>query len=119
VNHPRHIIAALTLLASVAFASVGTSQAQQGIRVLIPNDDTCNAFITAINSNDRAAMLDLGGWALGYLSGLAQQSGKDILHNVTGESLMDRIADSCQRQPSRAMSSVVMEIGNSILAQAK
>ena len=105
---------AITLLA-VASAS----HAQKGIRILIPSDDTCDAFIAALNSSDRAAMLDLGGWALGYFSGLAQQSGKDILHDVTSQNLMGRIGESCQRQPKRAMSSVVMEIGNSLLAQAK
>jgi hypothetical protein len=99
-------------------AVVPASQAQTGIRVLIPSEDTCNAFIAALNAGDRGAVLSLGGWALGYLSGIAQQSGKDILHDVTSEGLMDRIADTCQRQPNRAMSSVVMEIANSLLAGA-
>lgn len=107
------------LVALVLAAGAAPAGAQKGIKMLIPSDDTCNAFIAALNSSDRTAMLDLGGWALGYLSGLAQQSGKDILHDVTSQSLMDRIADACQRQPSRAMSSVVLEIGNSLLAQAK
>jgi hypothetical protein len=109
--------AALTMAALLAVATA--SHAQKGIKMLIPSDDTCTAFIAALNSSDRSAMLDLGGWALGYLSGLAQQSGKDLLHDVTSQSLMDRIADVCQRQPSRAMSSVVMEIGNSLLAKTK
>jgi hypothetical protein len=107
----------LVILALAMSASTG--HAQNGIKILIPSDDTCNAFVAALNSSDRAAMLNLGGWALGYLSGLAQQSGKDILHDVTSQSLMDRIADGCQRQPNRDMSAVVMEIGNSLLAQAK
>ena len=106
----------LIVLALVAIASPG--HAQQGIRILIPSDDTCDAFIAALNGGDRAAMLDLGGWALGYLSGIAQQSGKDILHDLTSESLMDRIAETCQRQPSSPMSTVVMAIANSLLADA-
>jgi hypothetical protein len=100
-------------------AGAATAQAQPGIRLLIPSDNTCNAFLAALDSGNRTAMLSLGGWALGYLSGIAQQSGKDILHDVASESLMDRIADTCQRQPDRAMSSVVMEIANSLLTQAK
>lgn len=107
----------LVAFALVAIASPG--QAQQGIKLLIPSDDTCDAFIAALNSSDRAAMLNLGGWALGYLSGLAQQSGKDILRQSTSQSLMDSIAETCQRQPKRAMSSVVMEIGSALLAQAQ
>ena len=109
--------AALATILLLAGASA--SEAQQGIKVLIPSDDTCTAFIAALNSSDRAAMLDLGGWALGYLSGVAQQSGKDILHDVTSQSVMDRIADACQRQPDRDLSLVVIEIGNALLAQSK
>ncbi|HEY1506681.1 MAG TPA: hypothetical protein VGF92_20425 [Stellaceae bacterium] len=108
---------AIAVLALLAVAPA--SRAQKGIRLLIPADDTCSAFIAALNSSDRAAMLDLGGWALGYLSGMAQQSGKDILHDVTSEGLMDRIAEACQRQPGSQMSSIVMQIGNSLLAAAK
>jgi hypothetical protein len=99
-------------------ASTGHAQ-QRGIRVLIPSDDTCNAFVAALNSGDRATMVDLGGWALGYLSGVAQQSGKNILGQTTSEAVMDRIAESCQRGPDRAMSAVVMEIANGLMAQAK
>jgi len=109
----RHSLVALAL---VLAASPG--HAQKGIRILIPREDTCDAFIAALNNGDRAALLDLGGWALGYLSGIAQQSGRDILRDVTSESLMDRIADSCQRQPSKPISSVVMEIANSLLTGA-
>jgi hypothetical protein len=104
------------MMALLAWTS--TSAAQQGIKILIPSDDTCNAFVAALNSSDPSAMLDLGGWALGYLSGVAQQSGKDILHDVTSQSVMDRIADACQRQPNRALSSIVIDIGNSLLAQS-
>jgi hypothetical protein len=107
-------------LAALAFTALAAPAfAQSGIRVLIPSDDSCNAFVAALNSGDRATMLDLGGWALGYLSGIAQHSGKNILGPVTSESLMDKIADGCQRDPNRAMSTVVMELANSLLAQAK
>jgi hypothetical protein len=115
----RRPLLTLALAAIVAAAIAVPADAQKGIKILIPSDDTCSAFVAALNSSDRSAMLDLGGWALGYLSGLAQQSGRDLLHDVTSQSLMDRIAEACQRQPSRAMSSVVMEIGNSLLAKAK
>lgn len=107
------------LVALILAAIASPGHAQKGIRILIPSDDTCSAFIAALNSGDRSAMLDLGGWALGYLSAVAQQSGKDILHDVTSEGVMDRIAETCQRQPGSPMSSVVMEIANSQLAQAK
>jgi hypothetical protein len=104
------------LLALALAASAPPGHAQKGIRILIPRDNTCSAFLAAFNGDDRLALLDLGGWAFGYLSGLAQQSGKDILRDVTSESLMDRLADACQRQPDKPMSSVVMEIGSALLA---
>ena len=106
-------------LIALALAAAAPAAAQKGIRVLIPREDTCNAFLAAFNGDDRLAMLDLGGWALGYLSGIAQQSGRDILHDMTSESLMDRIAESCQRQPNKPMSSVVIEIGSALLAQSR
>jgi hypothetical protein len=108
--------AALMLAALLAVAM--PSDAQKGIRILIPRENTCTAFIAAFNGDDRLAMLDLGGWALGYLSGIAQQSGKDILRDMTSEILMDRIVDACQRQPNKPLSSVVMELANALLAGA-
>ena len=109
--------AGLFALALIAIATA--SGAQNGIRVLMPREDSCSAFLAAFNSDDRVALLALGGWALGYLSGIAQQSGKDILRDMTSEILMDRIADACQRQPSKPMSSIIMEIANSLLAGAR
>ena len=106
------------LCALALLAVVTASDAQKGIRILIPREDTCVAFVAAFNGDDRLAMLDLGGWALGYLSGIAQQSGKDILRDMTSEILMDRIAEACQRQPAKPLSSIVMEIANSLLAGA-
>ena len=104
----------LTALALVAIATA--ADAQQGIKLLIPNEATCSGFLAALDNGDREAMLSIGGWALGYLSGVAEQSGKDILRDTTSEALMDRIAQTCQSQPQREMSSVVIEIANSWLA---
>ena len=103
-------------LVALALAAAAPAAAQKGIRILIPRDDTCSAFLAAFDGDDRLALLDLGGWALGYLSGIAQQSGRDILRDMTSEILMDRIADACQRQPNRPMSAIVSEIANSLLA---
>ena len=108
-NGPLAAAIMLSLLA-------GSAAAQPGIKLLIPSDDTCSALLDALNNGDREELLDLGGWALGYLSGVAQQSGRDILRDTTSESLIDRIAETCQRDPKRALSSVAMEIAQSLLA---
>lgn len=92
------------------------ASADAAIKILIPSDDSCTAYVTAMNSDDDAAMLNLGGWALGYWSALAEQSGKDILHDTTSQILLDRLATECQAQPNMPMSTIVAAIGRSLLA---
>lgn len=94
-----------------------TAPADAAVKILIPSDDSCSAYLAAANSGDRAAMLNLGGWSLGYWSGLAAQSGKDILHDTTSESLLDQLAASCQGQPNTPLSSIVAAIGRALLAR--
>lgn len=69
-----------------------------------------------MNSEDTAAMLNLGGWALGYWSALAEQSGKDILRETTSEDLLDKLATQCQAQPNTPLSSIVAAIGRALIA---
>jgi hypothetical protein len=89
---------------------------QPGLKILIPSDDSCAAFVTAMNSDDSAAMLNLGGWALGYWSALVEQTGKDILQNTTSQGLLDRLATECEAQPNTALSSIVAAMGRALLA---
>ena len=106
-----------TLIATaIVITTVRVASADPSIKILIPTDDTCTAYVAAMNTEDRAAMLSLGGWALGYWSALAEQSGKDILHDTTSEALLDRLATQCQAQPAAPMSSVVEAIGRSLVS---
>ena len=105
-------------IVAVALLSIGPAQAQQSLKILIPSDDTCTAYVAAMNTEDRPAILNLGGWALGYWSALAEQSGKDILHDTTSEALLDRLATECQAQPNAPMSSIVETIGRSLVSGA-
>jgi hypothetical protein len=89
---------------------------QPGLKILIPSDDSCAAFVTAMNSDDSAAMLNLGGWALGYWSALVEQTGQDILQNTTSQGLLDRLATECEAQPNTPLSSIVEAMGRSLLA---
>lgn len=100
----------------IATALVHSAAADTAIKILIPTDDNCTAYVNAMNSGDRAAMLDLGGWALGYWSALAEQSGKDLLHDTTSEALLDKLATDCQAQPNTPMSAVVETIGRALQA---
>lgn len=106
-------------LAAGVFVAAGAgapAPPQHGIKLLIPSNDTCAAFVRALNSGDAAGMLNLGGWALGYLSGVAVATDRNILGGRTSEGLMDRLALECQRQPQRSLSAIVQQIARDLLA---
>ncbi|HLI20103.1 MAG TPA: hypothetical protein VKV32_03235 [Stellaceae bacterium] len=108
-----------SLIATISFVVAALTChaiADPAIKILIPSDDNCAAYVTAMNSDDRAAMLSLGGWALGYWSALAEQSGKDLLRDASSEALLDKLATLCQAQPNTPMSSIVETIGRELLA---
>lgn len=90
--------------------------AAPSIKLLVPSDDNCAAFVTAMNNGDRAAMLSLGGWVLGFMSGVAQETGKDILRGATSEGLFDQLSAECQRDPNKPMSAIVEQMTNSLIA---
>jgi hypothetical protein len=103
-------------VAAAATVLADRASADASIKILIPSDDSCAAYVTAMNSDDYAAMLNMGGWALGYWSALAEQTDKDILRNTTSEALLDKLATDCQAQPNGAISSFVAEIGRALIA---
>ncbi|HUJ03579.1 MAG TPA: hypothetical protein VLW75_08085 [Rhizomicrobium sp.] len=106
------ILAGLAILALARPAAAG-----QEIKILIPSDDNCTAFTAAMDSGDRQKMLSLGGWALGFLSGMAQGSGKDILHNATSKSIFDQLYDKCSAQPNRPITVLLQEMAESLGAR--
>ena len=108
------LLAAVAMMATVLSATAQTPP--QSLKILIPTDDTCTAYVAAMNTEDRAAMLNLGGWALGYWSALAEQTGRDILRDTTSQALLDRLATECQAQPTTPMSSIVEAIGRSLVS---
>jgi hypothetical protein len=111
----RMIRAAWITLAILTLAS--PSGAQQSLKVLTPTDDTCAAFVSAMDSGDPPKVAALGGWALGFLSGVAQGAGVDILRGATAESVMNRLYAACHSQPSRQMSLVLEEIARSLVTR--
>ncbi len=92
------------------------SAAQQSIKVLTPTDDSCAAFVDAMKTGDPPAkMAALGGWALGFLSGVAQGTGIDILRGATTQSVMSQLYDECSKQPNKPMSLVLEEMARSLV----
>jgi hypothetical protein len=113
-SSPALLAATFIMLGTVAVNAAAVPTAKQPIKLLVPSEDTCAAFLKALNSGDTGLTLDLGGWALGFLSGVAQASGKDILGNTTSQALMDRIGEECQGDPSKPISSVVEDLSRSL-----
>ena len=106
------ILAGLALVALAAPAS-----AQQRIKILAPSEDTCAALNAAMDARDNGNVLSLGGRALGFLSDIAQESGKDILRDVTSELVLDRLYESCKAQPASPMTLLVEELAESLVAR--
>jgi hypothetical protein len=108
----------MLIFAGLALAALtAPAMAQQRVKILAPSEDTCSALTAAIDAGDTSKVLSLGGWALGFLSGIAQESGKDILRDVTSELILDRLYDSCKAQPARPMTLLAEELAESLVAR--
>jgi hypothetical protein len=96
-------------------ALTGSGVAQQSIKVLTLTEDTCAAFVAAMDSRDQAKAVGMGGWALGFLSGVAQGTGVDILRGATAGGVTNRLYSVCRDQPGRPMSLVLEEMARSLV----
>jgi hypothetical protein len=101
-------------LAIVALANA--APAQQTLKILTPSDDSCAVFMIAMDSDDPPKVLALGGWALGFLSGVVQGTGVDFLKGATSEVVMNRLYADCKKAPTRPMSFVLEEMARSLVA---
>jgi hypothetical protein len=109
-------IIGLLLGAVLTAAPLGEARAQTGIKLLMPAEDSCAALVHAMDSGDTTVMLSLGGWAFGFLSGIAQQSGKDILRNTTSQGVLDQLTAGCQKSPDKPMSSILEQLATTLMA---
>lgn len=100
---------------ALLFATISPVVAQQTIKILTPTDDSCAAFITAMEKGDPAKVAALGGWALGFLSGVAQGANVDILRGATAQGVMSRVYSACKQYPGRSMSITLEEMARSIV----
>jgi hypothetical protein len=55
-------------------------------------------------------VLTLSGWAIGYVSGVAQGTGKDILRSANNLSVLNQVYDDCEKQPDKPFSLVLEEL---------
>jgi hypothetical protein len=110
----RRTLAALAAAALLVSTLVPPANAQQNIKILTPTNDSCAIFTTAMDSGD-PKVVALSGWALGFLSGVAQGTGVDILRGATAEGVMNRLYRDCQKQPGGAVSVVLEEMARSLV----
>jgi hypothetical protein len=109
-----HLAHVLLLWAAVAASS--PALAQHTVRVLTPSSDVCRSFTAAMDASDTAPLLALSGWALGFLSGVAQGTGIDFLRDQDGSKLLVRLYSECSKQPNKLLSFAVEEMANALVA---
>src|SRR5258708_28220867 len=90
--------------ASLTPAAAPPAIAQQTVRILTPTADTCRAYTTAMVASDKTAVTALSGWVVGYLSGVAQGTRTDFLHNENVARLTNLLYADCLQPPEMPLS---------------
>ena len=106
---------ALTIISLGFLLSADNVRAQNSIRLLTATNDSCLAFIFAMESAEPSQLLPLAGWSLGFFSGVAQGSGVDMLRNHGADDLMSRLYAVCHRQPKMALSVAAEEVAKDLV----
>ncbi len=70
-----------------------------------------------MKTGDPKSLLPLAGWALGFLSGIAQGTGKDILRNADDQQVMARLYSDCSKEPSLAMSVALERLAQTLVSR--
>jgi hypothetical protein len=90
--------------------------AQQTVRLLTPTTDNCRAFTAAMVAPDKTALTGLAGWVVGYLSGVAQATRTDFLHNEDVARLTSRLYADCLKRPEMPLSIATQELARKLIA---
>jgi len=107
------------VLTFVILAASHPALAQQSVRILTPAEDSCSTFTKAMDANDQVRLAALSGWALGFLSGVAQGSAVDFLRNEEAPKLFTRLYAVCSNQPTKPLSVATEEMARAFLASHK
>jgi len=102
------------VLALTAFST--NALAQNNIMVLTPTTDSCLSYTQAMEANDLILTEGLNGWALGYLSGVAQGTGIDILRDAAAPDLFRQLYLVCKAQPRQLLSVALEGIARNLIA---
>jgi hypothetical protein len=95
----RHLaVAALLVL-------LGQQAEAQSVKVLTPTSDSCSVYTKTMEANENPTLTaGLSGWALGFVSGVAQGRGRDILRRVTAAALVAHLYTVCKQNPDQLLS---------------
>ena len=102
------------VLALTAFST--NALAQNNITVLTPTTDSCLSYTRAIEANDFMLTEGVNGWALGYLSGVAQATGIDILRDAAAPDLFRQLYSVCKAEPRQLLSAALEGIARNLIA---
>jgi len=107
----KHFFAVIFIILS------NQSEAQQTVRILTPDSDTCLAYTQAMEATDNPALTAaLGGWALGFFSGVAQGTGIDYLRDADASGLFHQLYSECLGQPRLPLSVVAEHMARDLIA---
>jgi hypothetical protein len=99
-------------------AVAGTpAAAQRTVQILTPTMDTCRAYTAATVARDQTALVGLGGWFVGYLSGFAQGAQIDFLRGEAVARLSSRLYDDCLKRPEMPLSIAAHELAKKLVAE--
>ena len=95
---------------------IGQTVAEPTVRILTPNVDSCSAYVKSMETNDNPTLMaGLGGWALGFLSGVAQGTDKDILRDAKAPDLFRQLYSLCKAQPGLPLSIAAEQMARALI----
>jgi hypothetical protein len=119
---PQSAFARMRLTGALAVALVmpiGAANAQHTVRILTPTSDSCRAFLQALSTKDKVTLTVLASWALGFMSGMADGSGIDFLHDVSPDALYQQLTIDCGQNTRQPFSAAVNTLARSLIAGSR
>jgi hypothetical protein len=115
----KHMYPALNMVALATPLMLVLTHAnaqQQSVKILTPTEDTCDAYTSAIDANEQQLLLGLGGWAIGYFSGVAQGAEIDFLRETSAPVLFKQLYSICLSTPDKPLSVAAEAMARELIA---
>jgi hypothetical protein len=66
---------------------------------------------------DKTALTALAGWVIGYLSGVAEGTRRDFLHNENVAGLTSRLYSDCLQRPEMPLSTATQQLARRLIVR--